>query len=602
MSLKKNRSVVSLKKDLSKLSLKAAEPKPTAKKALKSDHPEKVHAEDPAAERKGRRHPAVHFDLEPDSPDADWTEVSNSESPSKTRSGSRASPELGAEEQPTASGPPADQLRAQLARSPSSPETRSLHLQENQSPSRPRTVSAPMQRQQRPGGRPPNDSHAIITTRLLGRHPAHNAPPQVTAVQATFNPHRSGQSSPRSLARSPMPTAPGTPSGPRERLVSRFIIGSQGTPGTNEYGAGSISPPQRPYSGNAKHGGTAADNAEDRDDDKNIRRRKSTGDMLPSKGSPDSDGSSSSLRQHAPQPSRIQQKLWLQRASSAVEPHQLMPADGGIGIGSGAGGGGDHIGGAGFSGGEGRDPRMQKQIDRAEIEYGVLRRFQNPVAESVRRLSKIPKTKAKIVIPRSSTAGSAPSVSGTPGTGSGSISTRTGTPKSSSANIDRRGGHHHDGTTSYGSYGAEGQSSRGGMTSGSGGSGRSARSNRSMRGGSSHQQPPMTEHRTSQGHAQARGQGYGQGQIMSGGMIHGGHLISRGGSGVGEIDEKEKSQQDQYSQYSQSRKDKEHEGGHGAGDAGEDVQQEEDDEEEAELIEQIKRRMWERMEGGGGGD
>ena len=98
-------------------------------------------------------------------------------------------------------------------------------------------------------------------------------------------------------------------------------------------------------------------------------------------------------------PSRTQQKLWLQRASSKMEPGSVVPAtlprSTSIVIGAGAhhfvppiavggiGGGG----GGGGSGGKCRiDPRLQRQFDQTEAEYRVVRRFRSPVAEAVARL------------------------------------------------------------------------------------------------------------------------------------------------------------------------------------------------------------------------
>lgn len=79
--------------------------------------------------------------------------------------------------------------------------------------------------------------------------------------------------------------------------------------------------------------------------------------------------------------SRTQQKLNLQRASSTLEPnphhlpHHQGPAASPL------------VGGAGY---DTRDPRVGKLLDRAGMEYMVVRRYQNPVARSLVRLSHIP--------------------------------------------------------------------------------------------------------------------------------------------------------------------------------------------------------------------
>ena len=92
--------------------------------------------------------------------------------------------------------------------------------------------------------------------------------------------------------------------------------------------------------------------------------------------------------------SRTQQKLWLQRASSNMEPGSVMPVtlprSSSILIGAGA----HHfvapiaIGGVGGGGGNNAriDPRLQRQFDQTEAEYRVVRRFRSPVAEAVARL------------------------------------------------------------------------------------------------------------------------------------------------------------------------------------------------------------------------
>ncbi|KAL8417536.1 hypothetical protein RB594_001264 [Gaeumannomyces avenae] len=76
--------------------------------------------------------------------------------------------------------------------------------------------------------------------------------------------------------------------------------------------------------------------------------------------------------------SRTQQKLNLQRASSTLEPnpHHLPHHQGPVSS--------PLVGGAGY---DTRDPRVGKLLDRAGMEYMVVRRYQNPVARSLARLS-----------------------------------------------------------------------------------------------------------------------------------------------------------------------------------------------------------------------
>ena len=636
VSLKKNTSTVSLNRNLSRLSVKAVEPKAAAKKALKSES--RAHAPDQNSQKKGKKHPAVHFDLDNEGPDADWTEISNSESPSKSRPGEArgATPESlsdGQQDHATGSGLPVDQLRRQTARSPPLPETRSSRARDRLSPTRLRTVSAPMHpspSQGRP--QPISTPQATITSRLLGRHPPHNAPPQMSAVSATFAP---ALNSPRGSTRSQSSTAPGTPG--RDNVVSRFIIGShEGTPGAGDDDAGSMSPLRRPYSGMERRStGIAAGSCErDRDDDDGdqVRRRRSTGNLLlPARGSPDSDGSGGSLRPQnlPPQPSRIQQKLWLQRASSNVEPQQLMPGEGGIGIGGSAAGGTGALVGAGF-GGAGRDPRVQKQFDRAEVEYNVLRRFQNPLLDSIARLSRM----------RGVELGGRSASSG-PSSGVGS---NPGTPRAVTFMFDGRGGEHqHPGSAGNAQYASpnDGRPSR----RGGGGSIRSARSVRRGSGGSGvganqHSTPDSRPSQSSHHPRSARFRTQSTDCPPSEGVSprpqsyygHGGDVDPR------DFDEKE-NYHHRRPERSHIRLSRDKDGtravdGDGASDAGdclqhqdadegsvgppsrdmmgvggeadEEEQQGEDDkaQDDGELdrIEQIKRRMWERMDDAGAGD
>jgi len=78
--------------------------------------------------------------------------------------------------------------------------------------------------------------------------------------------------------------------------------------------------------------------------------------------------------------SRTQQKLNLQRASSSMEPSQP-------GVGSGVVGASPLVG---VNNHEGRDMRISRQLERTGMEYLVVRRYQNPIARSIARLSRLP--------------------------------------------------------------------------------------------------------------------------------------------------------------------------------------------------------------------
>lgn len=88
------------------------------------------------------------------------------------------------------------------------------------------------------------------------------------------------------------------------------------------------------------------------------------------------------------QQSRTQQKLWLQRASSNIEPQQITPGAAINGLSGIHGGlGGSSLVGAGY---DGRDPRIKMQLERTGLEYLVVRRHQDPVGKALKRLDQLP--------------------------------------------------------------------------------------------------------------------------------------------------------------------------------------------------------------------
>lgn len=95
--------------------------------------------------------------------------------------------------------------------------------------------------------------------------------------------------------------------------------------------------------------------------------------------------------------SRTQQKLNLQRQSSALEPGQAVGAVGGVA--------GPLIGitGAGYDSASSRDPRVNRLMQRAGMEYLVVRRCQNPIARSLNRLGRLPDLERSKRIPRPTT-------------------------------------------------------------------------------------------------------------------------------------------------------------------------------------------------------
>ncbi|KAL2069698.1 hypothetical protein VTL71DRAFT_14377 [Oculimacula yallundae] len=213
----------------------------------------------------------------------------------------------------------------------------------------------------------------VITERLLQRTQSHNTTKMslATATPSGYTPD------------SPEKSQNGTPvvgSGGNE-VVSRFVGGS-GTPSENS-----------PFLNNRKNEGRTMQISDD------MKRAQSMGNLTGPEKERDDDEESilaprsrKSSTGHAyipPQQSRTQQKLWLQRASSNIEPQQMAPgvAMNGLSGLHGGLGGTSLVGAAGY---DGRDPRIKLQLERTGLEYLVVRRHQDPVGQAIKRLSLLP--------------------------------------------------------------------------------------------------------------------------------------------------------------------------------------------------------------------
>lgn len=347
-SLKKNSSHVSLKRNKSHAEVK----RPRSAGALKRSS-----SQPGVSNNKGLNKTTVHFDLGNDGQDDGWTEASGSASPELSRSGSAGG-----------SG-------RSSAKPGASNDNSQLH--------------SPTQTKQWSNNRPPEthptlDAHQI-TSRLLQRTPSLNAPPKMSSISVTAT---ARTQSPEPFGRSSS-TLNGTPRNTHnDELSSRFVNtrGSSGTPG-------STSPLLTQTSSNPKPDPADLDPA---------HRAKSMGDLgsRPTSGSdseerplaPRSRKSSKGTHTYVPpQQSRTQQKLWLQRASSNIEPTQMAPgaAINGLGLGIGMPGirpGAPLVG----AGDDGRDPRIRLQLERTGLEYLVVRRYQDPVGRALKRQNKLP--------------------------------------------------------------------------------------------------------------------------------------------------------------------------------------------------------------------
>lgn len=343
--------------------------------------------------------PTVRFDIGDEENDVDdvedgWTEDgSTSQSPETTRTNTRANSMIGdsqhgldgsQESRPPHRREPSDPVVRFAPTSPSPPQSAQRHsLSDSLIAEQDHAKDA----QQINGHgsyisaavRPP-DADAI-TSRLLQRVPSHGAAPQTSMVSASVHAHADN---PRILSHSQGSTL-GSAETPGKDLVSRFING----PGSSEATPSSSFLPQKQRT-------PELDNENKRDSEtlKLIKRNKSTPNMphpLSAAASATSHRRSASgeaVPSSTPtdpelNPSRTQQKLWLQRASSTIEPQKMIPS-----VLPRTAGPPLLTPGVTYSvDSAGRlDPRLQRQFDQVQLEYKAIRRYRNPLAEAIRKL------------------------------------------------------------------------------------------------------------------------------------------------------------------------------------------------------------------------
>ncbi|KAI9702841.1 MAG: hypothetical protein M1836_008055 [Candelina mexicana] len=384
VSLPRNRSNVSLKKNLSNVSLKK-------RNGLKTETARLAKQENPSRQSKqqnGRARPhtaTVHFEVgneeedENEGPDEEWTEASRSQSPIATRNGS-----TGPESNIRSHTPPPRKPQTPQSSNPPSP-AESPNRTKRQQPNR--SASSTVNGLQLQQSSTRNLDADVITSRLLQRRPQNNAPPKMSTVSATATP---GNHSPRSYGQSQESTLNGT-LGLREDGVSRFIGENlSDTPGDSS----SMSARAHKDENRSRIQANGSQ-----------KRNKSMGNIS-SQPEQDDQGASSPTKAkkppsspyHQAPPSRTQQKLWLQRASSNIEPQQLMPASG---VNGGLRPGTTSLGGLGSGYGDGRDPRLQRQFEQTGQEYLVVRRYRNPVGDAIARYTELPGSEKNRRIPPS---------------------------------------------------------------------------------------------------------------------------------------------------------------------------------------------------------
>lgn len=225
-----------------------------------------------------------------------------------------------------------------------------------------------------------------LTSRLLQRTPSHGAPPKMTADIARAT---ASQLSLNSTEHEPSPQ-----NGSHEdELTSRFVE----VPGSGVTSEGS-------FYNTARAASLRSDDIPRRPHSMaNLSQSHDHVDRAQLTGADDSALVPKSARRTAAptaETSRIQQKLNLQRASSSIEPSQTVTGAGGaVGANPLIG-----VGDPGYDGGNSRDPRVGKLLERTGMEYLVVRRCQNPIARSLTRLGQLPGMDKTRRIPRTGTA------------------------------------------------------------------------------------------------------------------------------------------------------------------------------------------------------
>jgi hypothetical protein len=314
-------------------------------------------------------HAAVHFALANDDDEEEegdgWTEESASQSPTTTRSNTRSNSVI-IDAQHKAAEINMERNRGdptQQTDTPREPPSEAMQTLPDRTRSNTRANGGSSYQHFRP---PDAD---MITSRLLQRSASHHVAPQTSSVAATVQSATDRHNLLAHTAGSVGSTLVDTPG---RDLVSRFMDGdgSAGTPHDGEYMAS-----------------RTTNNGEGADLDQSKRNKwmpnASGGADTPSR-TPQRSGATTPT--NLP-PSRTQQKLMLQRASSNIEPQKLVPVTL------------PRTGGPTFlqssihynTDGEGRlDPRLQQQFNHVAVEYNVMRRFRNPVADAIGRIYQIP--------------------------------------------------------------------------------------------------------------------------------------------------------------------------------------------------------------------
>ncbi|KAL2760087.1 hypothetical protein ACRALDRAFT_1059993 [Sodiomyces alcalophilus JCM 7366] len=396
--LSRDSSSANLRRNKSQVDVQSR-PKSADKFQLSPSHFPEHRAKTPAKSQ-------VHFDLGTDDQDEEdeWVDASTSASPYLSRRGSMASGQSSAK-------PGCSSTSSSRPQTPGDARDAATGPIQGQNGSRREEVAT-----RNLGSSPPASTvvdretaqrREYLTTRLLQRTPTQGAPPMMTADTALVSQNRSpNPSKPRStlthMGFNDGLAATGSSDG--AELTSHFVGASSSGANTQDGPSYRTSDASRPNSR--------------RSDDTTRRPASSQTQQSLYNDEYDHDDDGSALaprkaRRAAPpaQESRIQQKLNLQRASSAIEPGQSggggmglgnmgmgmgmgmgrLNIGTGMGMGMGPGGATPFVGvaGASYDGSASRDPRIAKQLERTGMEYLSVRRYQNPVLRSLHRIARM---------------------------------------------------------------------------------------------------------------------------------------------------------------------------------------------------------------------
>jgi len=308
---------------------------------------------------------SVHFDVgddddeeEMEGVDDGWTEESASQSPNTTRENTRSNtrqnsvilePEPGSPE-PQDKEEPSDTALAGSLKA----EEHKMVEQKDFAP--PTVVTAQSSYQEERNVRPA-DADAVAK-RLLQRNQRANPPPAVTEVSARANatPQDSEQF-PHSTNGALNASQAGTP------MISRFI-GDSSAPGSND--GTPMDTQHMPVRKTLAH--------HHHESSSDIKRNQSAPNFgLPLSPNPsEAPGSGANTPGGTNRPSRTQQKLWLQRGLSNVEANSQQQVPGLLAPGRMSRGG-----------------TMLRQYEKIEKELTVVRRFRDPIIDSMERLRRM---------------------------------------------------------------------------------------------------------------------------------------------------------------------------------------------------------------------